>query len=271
MITIQEILELRSDVFANNKVKLIRHREYEGITTFKDLITNRNKFLEFQKEQERHIFNCDYIVSFLALENTKALLFGVFKVGMYQTKDNDLYYELDELKGFEDINERVIIKWGHQNSARSWHQWYSNIKEVIEILPKGTLGPFPGHLNFVLDFTELEQLVNYKDSNKDWVMRLSSVNGIYLILDNSTGKQYIGSANSSEGGIFGRWENYVKTKDGGNTMLIELMESNPKHYLNFTFSILQTLPSNITKTEIDEIEKLYKKKLGSKAFGLNKN
>ncbi len=206
MITIQEILELRSNIFLTNKVKFIRHREFEGISTFKDLVNNRDKLLEFQKEQERDVFNCDYIVSFLALENTKALLFGVFKVEKYQKKNDYIYYNLEELNVFNDLNERVIINWGNsRSSTRSWHQWYStNIKEVIEILPEGSVGPFPGHLNFTLDFNELEKIVKHKNANKEWVVQLSSINGIYLILDNSTGKQYIGSANSSKNGIFGR-------------------------------------------------------------------
>lgn len=42
-------------------------------------------------------------------------------------------------------------------------------------------------------------------------------------------------------------------------------------YRHFKFSILQTLPSNITKPEIDRIERLYKEKLGSRAHGLNGN
>ncbi len=52
-------------------------------------------------------------------------------------------------------------------------------------------------------------------------------------------------------------------------MLIKLLKKNKGYYLNFTFSILQTLPSNITKDEINKIENLYKKKLGSRAHALN--
>lgn len=271
MITIQEILDLRSNIFINHKVKFVRHRDFEGIVSFKDLVNNRENILEYQKEQEKHIFNCDYIVSFLGLENLRSLLFGVFKVHNYTQKQDFIYYDLEEVDGFEDLNERVVIKWGHPNSARSWHQWYDNIKEVIEILPKGSVGPFPGHYDLFLEFNELEKIVAHQDANKDWIMRLSSINGIYLILDKSNGKQYIGSANSTDGGIFGRWENYVKTKHGGNDALIELQNKDSNHYLNFSFSILQTLPSNITKPEINRIENLYKRKLGTREFGLNKN
>ena len=58
---------------------------------------------------------------------------------------------------------------------------------------------------------------------------------------------------------------------GGNKELIALLEKDPQCYQHFRFSILQTLPSNITQREIIAIESLYKHKFGSKAHGLNRN
>lgn len=143
-------------------------------------------------------------------------------------------------------------------------------KEIIQILPKGYLGNFPGLLNFVLDFNELDQLINNPESNEDWKNHLSSVNGIYLILDIKTGYQYIGSANG-QSGIWQRWIDYAKTFHGGNKKLIEICKSEDDYHKNFRYSVLQPLPSNITKKEIDKIEKIYKEKLGTKVFGLNDN
>ena len=54
-------------------------------------------------------------------------------------------------------------------------------------------------------------------------------------------------------------------------MLKELVAKNPDCYKSFKYSILQTLPSNIGKKEIEKIETLFKEKLGTKFHGLNKN
>ena len=144
------------------------------------------------------------------------------------------------------------------------------LKEVVEILPKGYLGHFPGLLSFVLDFSELQKLAKNTEANREWLNHLKSVNGIYLILDEKTGNQYIGSA-SGKLGIWQRWSEYAKNGHGSNKMLKELCSSDSSYYKNFKFSVLQTLPSNSTSKEVILIENLYKTKLGTKAFGLNMN
>lgn len=59
-----------------------------------------------------------------------------------------------------------------------------------------------------------------------WCKMLSSVAGIYAILDRKTGKLYVGKANASggadEGGIWERWECYAKNGHSENKQLIEL-------------------------------------------------
>ncbi len=270
MITLQELFKLRSNVFNDKNTKLIRHKDTRGIYDFKEIIKNREKLLEYQKEQSKDIFNCDYVISFIGLDDMKALLFGVFQVNKESKvfKNDNFYYELIELDEFKDFNERVIIDWG--KSGQAWHQWYDNTKEIIEILPTGYIGEFPGYFDFVLDFAELEKIFKNRNSNKEWIVHLSSINGIYLILDTKTGDQYIGSANGKDG-LLGRWEDYVKNKTGGNQRLIDLINKDANYHLNYRFSILQTLPSNITKREIDKIESIYKEKLGTRVFGLNLN
>ncbi len=96
------------------------------------------------------------------------------------------------------------------------------------------------------------------------------MNGVYLILDESTGLQYLGSANG-ENGIWQRWSDYAANGHGGNKELKALHKVDPSHHKNFKFSILQSLPSNISQREIIKIESLYKQKLGSRVHGLNKN
>ena len=115
-------------------------------------------------------------------------------------KTESFITELEELNVCPELIDRVIIDWG--NATRAWHQDYKNYKkEILEILPKGYLGEFPGLTNFILEYNELKRLFENPDANRDWKNHLSSVNGIYMILDKSTGNQYIGSAC----GKFGIW------------------------------------------------------------------
>ncbi len=269
MITLQEILNLKTDIFKNSKrVKMVRHKDNR--LEYRDVIKDRAKLLEYQKEQDKNIFkDCDYIISFIGQESTKSVFFGVFKVLGITKKSNKFHYNLIQLDEFNYFTNRIVIDWG--GSALSWHQWYHlQKKEIIQIFPEGYLGEFPGLLNFVLSFDELHRLINNPDANQDWKNNLSSVNGIYLILDNKTGNQYIGSANGKKG-IWQRWTDYATNYHGANKALEELCNKDISYHKNFSYSVLQTLPSNITKPEIDKIEALYKQKLGSKVHGLNRN
>ncbi len=268
MITLQEILNLKTDRFHNAKVKLVRHKDSRA--EYRDLIRNRSGLLEYQREQAKAVFKgCSYIIAFVGLERRRSVLFGVFSVDGVTQRDGMYYYDLTHLPECADLENRIIIDWG--GSAQAWHQWYdAQSKEVVEILPAGYLGNFPGLLDFVLDYDELKRLIDNPEANHDWKHHLSAVNGIYLILDTQTGMQYIGSANGKEG-IWQRWGEYAASKHGGNKELIASLETDPNYQRHFRYSILQTLPSNITKTEIDKIESLYKKKFGSKAHGLNRN
>ena len=266
MLTIQEILNLKTDIFSNSKVKLVRHKDSRA--EYRELIKDRNELLKYQQKQGRPVFhNCDYIISFIGQERRKSILFGIFKVNGYEERAGKYYYDLTQLPEFEYLSNRIIIDWG--SNAISWHQWYDKqVKEIIQILPQGYLGEFPGLLNFVLDFNELERLIKNPEANEDWKSHLSSVNGIYLILDSKTGKQYIGSA-SGQGGIWQRWIDYVIFFHGNNKELIKLCVSDKNYHKNFRYSVLQTLPSNITQKEIVKIEYLYMEKLGTRAYGLN--
>ena len=272
MITIQELLRLKTDLFDNSRVKLVRHQD--GRKEYREILKNREFLInEYQKEQSNPRFHeCDYIISFTGMDGTKSMFFGVFKINGVITQKNekgDIVYDIEEVFGYEDYINRVIIDWG--KATQTWHQWYYNEKQVVEILPKGYIGSFPGLTNFVLEFEELEKLIKNPEANRDWENHLSSVNGIYLILDTKSGEQYIGSANGKNG-IWQRWSDYANNDHhGGNQMLIELTEVDKNYYKKFRISVLQTLPSNITKPEIDKIEALYKEKMGTKFHGLNRN
>jgi len=156
-------------------------------------------------------------------------------------------------------------------AAISWHQWLRPEvgKTVLEIQLKPFSQPFTDYLDFTLSFAELAQLVASQSTRDEWCRMLSATAGVYLILDQSSGKQYIGSASGTEG-IWGRWKDYVATRDhGGNVELVKLLAADVQHGRHFQFTVLMTLPKTMTRPEVIKREYLFMKKLGSRAHGLN--
>ncbi|MGH9496649.1 MAG: GIY-YIG nuclease family protein, partial [Candidatus Sulfotelmatobacter sp.] len=174
----------------------------------------------------------------------------------------------ERLPGFEHFRDRVILDWGPV--ARSWHQHLTN-KPIIEITAPGrVLPPFNDYLEFSLTYEQMTALYGNADAHREWRSRLSAVAGVYLILAETTGKLYVGSASGAEG-IWGRWREYVKSKHGNNVQLRELIESNKDYPKAFRFSILQIVPKSMTRQDVIAREIRFKKKLGCMAFGLNSN
>ncbi|WP_026568374.1 GIY-YIG nuclease family protein [Bacillus sp. UNC41MFS5] len=267
------------------KIKIVRHKDGRGVDI--QQLHQSGQLALYQSYQELDVFRkCDYIVSLIGLDNTKALLVGVYEVKSSNkvkgfpegidvpyrgvAKTNCKYhYDLVPMPRFENLIDRVIVEWG--DLAIVWHQWlHTGDKEVVQVLPKGHVEEFPGYLEFVLDYSQLTKLYEYPDSNQVWKRMLSTVAGIYLIVDKKTGMQYIGSASGKEG-IYGRWKDYAKTGHGGNKTLLALLEGNPRYVHNFQYTILHTLAKTLTKNEVLQFEKKYKEKLGTKANGLNLN
>ncbi|MBN2836307.1 MAG: GIY-YIG nuclease family protein [Candidatus Delongbacteria bacterium] len=279
--TIIDLLQMKK-FDTSKRIKLVRHMDKR--CDFYKLVLH-DQIETYQSYQSKDIFNCDYIISFIGGEGSRAIFYGVYKIlGVPESamnhpipedflfpemanKDTDIFYNLKKVEGFEDFENTVVIEWG--KSALAWHQHLTD-KKVIEILPKGKIKEFPGYLSFIIDFMELQLMYKYKEANNKWKEMLSAVNGIYLIVDTKTGMQYIGSTYGTNG-IWGRWEVYAKTGHGNNKKLEENLLVDEKYMFNYQFSILQTLSKSMTKNEIIGYESFYKKKLGSRAFGLNMN
>lgn len=266
MITIQELLYNRG-LDKSSKIKLVRHKD-RRIDVYNLYRTNRQEFFKYQSVQSRDIFkSVDYIVVFIGEESVFARFIGVYKLtDKKQLSDGNFEYEMEEVFGFDDLRERVIIKW---ENAISWHQWIKNEMEVLEIHPGLHYKQFTDYSDFILNFDELKEIVTKQYS--DWKKMLSATKGIYLISDTKTGKLYVGSA-YGEDGIWGRWCKYVSTNGhGDNKTLKELIATDPTHGNNFQFSILMLLPRTITADEAIKKERLFKSKLGTNSFGLNNN
>ena len=50
-----------------------------------------------------------------------------------------------------------------------------------------------------------------------------------------------------------------------------LLDADQQYFKNFQFTVLQSLPSNLNSSEVVKLEGMYKRKLGTKVYGLNGN
>lgn len=279
---VEEMLGIRGFV-GDASVRLVRHQEPPY-----DLhrLWRTGMFEPYQAAQGRDVFGASKtLVSFLGLPGTHALFVGVYDVLAVRgpvdiTYPADFPYQDMQRTGmfaytlardcrYKDLEGRLVIDWGA--GTRSWAQHYRpGTKPVIELLPTGYVREFPGFMDVVLPFDELRDIVLHPTPHRSWHQMLRSVAGIYLILDQSSGAQYVGSAYGADG-LLGRWKTYVETGHGDNVQLKRLVAVRPAAAQSFQFSVLQTLPITLTKNEVIAFETLHKRKLGSRAHGLNSN
>lgn len=139
--TIQDLLKGRNREFdESKKIKLVRHstthevfgQNFSG--TVSDLYNDRKLFLDYQRHQKKANFeDVEFVVSFISEKGTDSLFVGVFKnngeTDEPSYRQGSCYFDFEEIPGFEDLKERVIIEW---KNPRGWHQWYNNKMKVVE-------------------------------------------------------------------------------------------------------------------------------------------
>ena len=263
--------------------RIVRHQHEQY--PIQELL-NQGLLHVYQAYQSRPVFHeAKHILSFAGREGTRACLVGVFRnrghCGTIEAppltshvweeewrRQCKFFYRLERVSGFEHLEDRVIIEWGKGTLA--WCQRLSN-KPVSEILAPGRrLPPFRDYLEFDLSFDQLARLYADEEAHRDWRSRLSAVAGVYLILAQTTGKLYVGSATGAEG-IWGRWRDYARTGHGNNELLRELLAGDKEYPAAFRFSLLQILPKTMTREDVIAHEARFKSKLGCLAHGLNLN
>lgn len=194
------------------------------------------------------------------------LLFHIGKV----TKDLELYntvgYEYEEVDEYQKYVGRLIVTFKNtsQNMIRRAASVIDDC-EVAQILPDTFDNDlFPGYDKVNISWEEMSRVLN-KDT---WKTALQNQKGVYLIIDSSNGKKYVGSA-YGEQMILGRWKSYIKTGHGGNIGLKKLSFEHIKK--NFEYSILDIFKSTTDDKVILERESWWKEVLGSRTFGYNEN
>lgn len=168
-------------------------------------------------------------------------------------------FELRKTNWHADWHGRLIMSWPPPD--RSWYRWADrNQFEVQAIAEESVLtAPVPAWDQLIVEWKELGLLP------LAWRAALSQWRGIYLIIDQSDGQQYVGSAYGSEN-ILQRWTQYARSGHGGNKLL------RARDPANFRFSILQRVSPDLDDASVIVIERTWKERLNSRApAGLNEN
>ena len=168
-------------------------------------------------------------------------------------------FDLETIPELLNLSRRVLIRWGSPSSTRSWSQWAARVsKEIVEFRRIADEATFPGFSRFASSIDELLILP------QAWQSALTSVQGIYLLVCPNTGEQYVGSA-YGQGGFWARWSLYAENGLGGNVLLRK------RNRTNYGVTILEIASPDMSPSEIIDRENAWKRKLGSRAHGLNAN
>ena len=168
---------------------------------------------------------------------------------------------------------RLLIHYpgpGVRGRAFYLENHYSNLI-VSQIFSKPYSGEaFCGYENIEHGFSQLESI--FKQSKQDWKAALENAKGVYLIVDKSNGKMYVGSA-YGDSGIWSRWACYIGTGHGWNDELTKLINNKGIQYArdNFRFSILEYRSMKTDDQVIINREQYWKRVLQSGSFGYNNN
>lgn len=195
---------------------------------------------------------------------------GVFRV----TERHQDHYGIDHDPLYAEWEARLIVRFQSRPGMRGrafYFERFVDEMSVERVLSSPLdFATFPGFYAFRMSFFELKAI--WLANRTDWSIPLSTVSGIYHILDRSSGKSYVGSA-YGHGGFWQRWGAYFATGHGGNVGLRELLGEMGLDHANqsFQLSILETLPSNLDPEAVIQRENHWKEVLGTRVNGLNRN
>lgn len=219
-------------------------------------------------------FNRDYILALadFYLETDVWLFGGIYKVIGRQPVNQSRSYTVDRAVEGQELIGRLKIHFVRPSRMRSLKlEKYFPKMSVSELLKEPYAGEkFPGYEKMSYEFSMLETV--FLTERADWKAALEIVKGVYLIVDTSNGKKYVGSANGAFG-IWSRWRSYIETGHGGNVELIHLIKKEGIDYArrNFRITLLEYLPFKTVDDDIWTREKYWKMALLSRAHGYNKN
>ena len=242
-----------------------------------------NSFKEWQECQTQKNWTRKYIISLIYYSKNLWLFGGVYEVlptkpiPIVEEKWNGWKYETKLLDIQSDLIGRALFYFKKEFRASypmlelktTKGMSPSDIYIASIFDKKVTITDFHGFDQVNIDHETLRLIVH--DNIISWKSALSNVKGIYLIVDKSTGKQYVGSAYGDKC-IWQRWSEYAKNGHGGNIELKELLRKNGENYqFNFMYSVLEICNISLGNEYIINRENHWKQILMTREFGLNKN
>jgi hypothetical protein len=261
-----------------DEVRLLRHKDpqaVKGRSPYELWRDNRPQFDLYQSIQGigyRSTLQAPYWASFIGTPSNETLFIGLYAMQHRKLMEEDTprpqsdgvdkagtcdIYDLRLEKVLDDLIGRLFIDWGP--GLRSWIQRADRQNKCVSELRTAFKEPdFPGFLNFMEPLSKLNKLP------RDWISMLRYSKGVYLLTCPRTREQYVGSAIGEEG-FWQRWQDYAQTGHGGD---VALKSREPSDY---QVSILEVAGTATTIDEIIAMETRWKKKLQSRAMGLNRN
>lgn len=275
-ILLNDILKIPAEEIHNYKVKFnINNRNEEPLSVMTRSFDELCGWIAWKKRKDD--LPRKRVIAFVRYYTVSqeqwifAGIYDVTKKSNFSDIKDDVGYDLAVVPEYQNLYGRLVVEYKNytQQLKRDAEKVLDDIK-VIEILKKPYNGvEFEGYNNINLSFQELEVII--KNNVDEWKRKLENVTGIYMLMDRSNGKKYIGSAYGQEG-IWHRWTSYIYSQNGGNKELLQLDNEYIKN--NFNFTLLEWYALG---TDIDFIisrENYWKKVMLSKTengFGYNDN
>lgn len=250
-------------------VRLARHKpgKHHHRALYDAAIKKESQFQAYQEAQTdpaviAQFRKAQHIAGFVVEPGTKYTVFaGVWNMlGERPSTSKHVVFETKLREDLDHYRGRLVIDWGLLGGERAWVQRADKQDKYIAEIRRRIEDPsFPG-------FAKLElSLANVESIPFAWSQVLRNTRGIYLLVHRESGQQYVGSAYGDDG-FFGRWKCY-SDGHGGNVALKELGANAEA----FDASILEVMGSDASNEQIFDRESLWKKKLGTRVKGLNKN
>lgn len=277
IIPIKPLLSLPDEIIDDCKIHFAK---YNGYVNPLDLFLNNPEEIKGWNEWRgnKNDFNRTYIFTVVQFPTRvdRWLFVGIYKVvKRYEDYgDTEHGYDVELTDWCKDLIGRLVVNYyfdyPHGRAVRMDN--YIDSISIAEILPSKYEGiQFPGFDSINVTFSQLQTIV--KADNREWRTALQSIFAIYLIVDQLTGKQYVGSAYGG-GGLWKRWSDYIYSKgSGGNVGLNELLDGKPEDYAekNYKFTLLEFFSTKASVDYIISRENFWKEVLMTREFGLNRN
>jgi hypothetical protein len=246
------------DAFLNNENEYKQWQEWKGNEKGGKIIKEK-----FPKR--------DYIISFANVYyegNDIHLFTGIYKI----VKRLSNKYEVEKLDLFQNLIGKLKIKHKRKGQGSAYYLENSIDDMIVYEVMQERLEcrVFDGLNKINLRFPELKIII--EKNIKEWRLRLDNLRGVYLLVDDSNNKIYVGSA-CGKFGIWQRWSNYIHNYTGGNIKLDELhKKAGEEHFKRyFRFVLLEYFTDKIDKDYIIGRENFWKEALNTRNLGYNNN